>query len=94
VSVDSRPYGPGALLSLIYLHEFVKTVLSGRPFIMTAKFPDPPKSVKSLMRLCYLKKYDNYLPDHLMTRSKEVNELGGQITSWNRVDEKVTVSRV
>jgi hypothetical protein len=77
VIVDNKSYGPGAMVSLIYLHEFVKTVLSGRPFVMTADFPDPHKSVKSLMRLCFLKKCDNYLPDHLMTRSKEVNELGG-----------------
>ena len=63
MSVDSRLYGPGVVVSLIYLHEIVQTVLSGRLFIMTANFPDPPKSVESFMLLCFLKKYDNYLPD-------------------------------
>ena len=56
MSVDTRPYCPGAVVSLTCLHEIVKTVLSGRPFIMTATFPDPPKSVKSIVHLCFLKK--------------------------------------
>jgi hypothetical protein len=58
-----------------YFHEIVKTGLTGRPFIMTATFPDPPKSVKTLMRSCFLKKCDNYLPEYLMTRSKDACEL-------------------
>jgi hypothetical protein len=72
VSVDSRLHGPRAVVSLIHFHEIVKTMkvflfhkyvkiivkilLSGRPFIMTTNAPDPPKSVKSFMRLCFLKK--------------------------------------
>lgn len=55
MSVDSRPYGPGAVVSVIYFRETVTTVLSGRPYIMTTIFPDPPKSVKSFMRLHFLK---------------------------------------
>lgn len=54
MSVGSKPYAARTVVSLIYFHEIIKTALSGRPFIMTATFPDSPKFLKSLMQLSFL----------------------------------------